>query len=248
MAQFESPRFSDDPLLVDILSDPDTGTRKLQPGSPPNSVKTLQEALFDLTWNLKTSEPKIRERSQFVVGNYGPKTIEAVTAFKTRYDIHFPPSEPTGFIDGFAGPRTFAQLDQACVLLDEAIAAIAQKANDLIQAGVDVTLQVIEQLTFPIDHTSGTFTPAHIAGATGAIYYKRGVGAVEVHGKIWDAYLPSGPGGPFGFPITDEDDVDEMPGFRVSHFEHGRMRLEVATGDVNQLLSETVPPEADPMF
>jgi hypothetical protein len=248
VAQFASPRFAGDPLLVEILNDPDTGTKKLQPGSPPNSVKILQEALFDLTWNLKTSQPLIRERSEFVVGNYGPKTTEAVTAFKTRYDIHFPPSEPTGFIDGFAGPRTFAKLDQACVLLDEAIAAIAQKANELIQAGVDVNFPGSEHLTFPIDGTSGTFTPAHIAGASGAIYFKRHVGAFEVHGNIFDAYLPSGPPGPLGFPITDEEDIDDLPGFRASHFEHGRIRCELATGKVDQLVSETVPPEADPMF
>lgn len=249
MLQFESPRFSGDPLLLEILNDPDTGAKKLQPGSPPGSVKTLQEALFDLRWNLKTSQPLIRERSEFVVGVYGPKTTEAVKAFKTRYGIHFPPSAPTGFIDGLAGPRTLAKLDQVCVVLDQAIAAIAQKARALIDQGVDVTFQTVEHLTLPIERTSGTFSPAHIAGAIGAIFFKRGHGeANEVHGNIFDAYLPSFAGGPFGFPITDEEDVDEMPGFRVSHFEHGRMRCELATGVVDQLLSETVPPEADPVF
>ena len=212
-------------------------------------MQTLQEALFDLTWNLKTREPVIRERSEFVVGVYGPRTTDAVKAFKTRYGIHFPPSAPTGFVDGFAGPRTLAKLDQVCVVLDRAIEAIAQKATDLIDAGVDVTFQTVERLTLPIERTSGTFSPAHIAGASGAIFFKRGHGeANEVHGNIFDAYLPTFAGGPFGFPITDEEDLDDLPGFRISHFEHGRMRCELATGVVDQLLSETVPPEADPVF
>ena len=35
--EFASPRFAGDPLLVAILNDPDTGTMKLQAGSPPDS-------------------------------------------------------------------------------------------------------------------------------------------------------------------------------------------------------------------
>ena len=85
MAEFQSPRFMGDALLLDILNDPDTGTRKLGPGSPASSVATLQDALFDLMWNLRTSEPVIHDRSEFVVGIYGPKTTEAVKAFKTPH-------------------------------------------------------------------------------------------------------------------------------------------------------------------
>lgn len=247
--EFRSPRFAGDPLLVDILNDPDTGTKKLQAGSPPESVRTLQEALFDLTWNLKTAQPLLRERAEFVVGIYGPKTTDAVKAFKTRYGIHFPPSAPTGFIDGLAGPRTLAKLDEVCVVFDACVAAIEAKAQQLIGNGVDVVITPSEHRTFPIERTSGTFTPAHIAGAAGAIFFKKGLGeASEVHGNIFDAYLPTFAGGPFGFPITDEEDVIDLPGFRASHFEHGRMRCELATGVVDQLLSETVPPEADPVF
>jgi hypothetical protein len=247
--EFESPRFAGDPLLAEILNDPDTGTRKLQAGSPADTVRILQEALFDLTWNRKTSQPLILERSEFVVGIYGPKTTEAVKAFKTRYGIRFPPSDPAGFIDGLAGPRTLAQLDRVCVVLDASIAAIEAKAQQLIASGIDVTITPSELRTLPIDNTSGTFTPAHIAGASGAIFFTRGHGeANEVHGNIYDAYLPSFAGGPFGFPITDEEDIDDQPGFRASHFENGRMRCELATGVVDQLLSQSVPPEADPVF
>jgi hypothetical protein len=251
MAEFKSPRFANDPLLLEILNDPDTGTVKLGPGSPPASVMTLQEALFDLMWNLRTSEPVIRDRSEFVVGNYGPKTTQAVTALKTRYGIHFPPSEPTGLIDGFAGPRTFAKLDELCVFLDGAVESIARKANELIDRGVDVTFVNGDRLTTPIDGTSGTLSLADIAGTSGAIYFKRGMGgeANEVHGNIFISYLESGgPRGPLGFPITDEEDIDDLPGFRSSHFEHGRLRIEVATGVVDQLVSEPSSPETDPVF
>ena len=68
MAEFESPRFADDPLLVEILNDPDTGTKKLQPGSPAGSVRTLQQALFDLEWNLRTPLPHLTEPGEFVDG------------------------------------------------------------------------------------------------------------------------------------------------------------------------------------
>lgn len=247
--QFESPRFAGDPLLVEILNDPDTGTRKLQAGSPPESVRILQEALFDLTWNRKTSQPLILERSEFVVGIYGPKTTEAVKAFKTRYGLRFPPSDPNGFIDGLAGPRTLAQLDRVCVVLDASIAAIEAKAQQLIASGVDVTINASELRTLPIDNTSGTFTPAHIAGASGAIFFTRGHGeANEVHGNIYDAYLPTFANGPLGFPITDEEAIIDLPGFVASHFDNGRLRCELATGVVDELLSQAVPPEADPVF
>ncbi len=39
MASFVSGRFDEDALLEEILNDPDTGTKKLQAGSPPESVK-----------------------------------------------------------------------------------------------------------------------------------------------------------------------------------------------------------------
>jgi hypothetical protein len=226
--EFESPRFAGDPVLEGILTDPDTGTKKLQPGSPPGSVRRLQKALFDLAWNTRINPP-VHDENDFVVGNYGPKTTATVLAYKTHYDIHFPPSAPTGLIDGLAGPRTFAKLDTQCVLLDEAIAAINQKAADLVAIGIAVELLAFSHATLPIDNTSGTFSAGKIAGADGAILYKRGIGAFEVHGNIYNTYL-SGEfaSGPFGFPISDER--DDGPGFRISDFEHGAMRRNLATG------------------
>jgi hypothetical protein len=247
--QFESPRFADDPLLLDILNDPDTGKKKLGPGSPPGSVRTLQEAVFDLTWNLQTSEPVIRTRAEFVVGVYGPKTTQAVRAFKTRYGIRFPPDDPDGVVDGLAGPRTLARLDRTCVLLDQAIAAIAQKARDLIDRGVDVTFDPMERLATPCEGTSGAWTPAQVAGTFGGIFFRRGHGeANEVHGNIFDTYLQSFVRGPLGFPITDEEEINDLPGFVASHFQHGRLRCELATGVVDELVSEIAEPEPDPAF
>ncbi len=50
--KFQSPRFEGEPHLLQILNDPDTGLMKLGPGSPPESVRRLQQALFDLGWTL----------------------------------------------------------------------------------------------------------------------------------------------------------------------------------------------------
>jgi hypothetical protein len=232
--QFESPRFAGDPLLEEILNDPDTGTKKLGPGSPADSVMRLQKALFDLTWN-EEIQPPVVDEGDFVVGNYGPRTTEAVLAFKRQYDIHFPPSAPTGFIDGFAGPRTFAKLDPQCVLLDEAIVAIQDKAAELNAARIATELiGTSRRGTVRIKGTSGTFTAAEIAGASGAVYFKRGLGAFEVHGNIHDAYLAADfAAGPFGFPTSDEH--DDGAGFRASDFETGTLRCELATGVVTPI-------------
>ena len=55
---FRSPRFSGDPVLEEILRDPDTGTKKLGPGSPEaESIKKVQQALFDLMWTQRIDTP-----------------------------------------------------------------------------------------------------------------------------------------------------------------------------------------------
>jgi len=229
--QFMSSRFAGDPVLEDILNDPDTGTKKLQPGSPPDSVRRLQKALFDLGWTLRI-HPPLYEEADFVVGNYGPRTTEAVLAYKTHYDIHFPPAAPVGVIDGLAGPRTFARLDEQCALLDEAIAVINQRIADLNAAGAAVQPLLQRFATLPIERTSGTHSLATVAGAQGAILYKRGIGAFEVHGGIYDTYLNQGyASGPFGFPISDER--ADGAGFRIANFENGAIRCELATGVVS---------------
>ncbi len=79
MAEFQSPRFAGDQVLEEILNDPDTGTKKLGPGSPPDSVRRLQQALYDLAWTFKITPP-VHEQRDFVVGNYGPLTTKTVVA------------------------------------------------------------------------------------------------------------------------------------------------------------------------
>ena len=128
---FRSPRFSGDPVLEEILRDPDTGTKKLGPGSPEaESITKVQQALFDLMWTQRIDTP-VSDPSQFVIGVFGPITTKTSLAYKQHYDIHFPPDAPTGFIDHFVGPRTLDLLDEQCVLFDECDAALASKAAEV---------------------------------------------------------------------------------------------------------------------
>ena len=97
--EFRSPRFSGDPVLEEILRDPDTGTKKLGPGSPEaESIKKVQQALFDLMWTQRIDTP-VSDPSQFVIGVFGPITTKTALAYKQHYDIQSPPDAPTGFID-----------------------------------------------------------------------------------------------------------------------------------------------------
>jgi hypothetical protein len=105
-AEFRSPRFIGDRVLEAILRDPDTGTKKLGPGNlEKDSIKKVQQALFDLMWTQRIDTP-VSDPFHFVIGIFGPITSKTVLAYKRHYDIHFPPSAPTGIIDHFVGPRT----------------------------------------------------------------------------------------------------------------------------------------------
>jgi hypothetical protein len=225
--EFESPRFQGDAELFDILNDPDTGTRKLGPGSPPGSVRRLQQALFDLGWTLRI-DPPFDDEANFVIGIYGPITTKTVLAYKTHYDIHFPPSAPTGFIDGFAGPRTFQILDHHCVLHDASAEAIEGKAAELREMGVDVQLDEIRPTTLPILGTHGCMRSAQIDGQIGGIWQERDIGAFEVHGPIAEKYVSMHhAGGQLGFPTSDvfQEDTDTSR----SDFQHGIIRYHVST-------------------
>ena len=186
--EFQSPRFAGDPVLLEILNDPDTGQKKLGPGSPPDSVRRLQQALFDLAWTLRI-DPPFPDPSQFVIGIYGPVTTKTVLAYKTHYDIHFPPAAPTGVIDGFAGPNTLGQLDAHCVPFDTSVAAIEAKADDLRASGIDVALDMGPPSALPILGTQTTARHAFFDGSAGAIYHSALTGAYEVHGALFDKYV-----------------------------------------------------------
>ena len=229
-----SSRFSTTPTRVSSSSVP----------GAPSRVCSRCSTRFSTSRGTSGSTRLSTEEADFVDGVYGPRTTDAVVAYKAQYDIHFPPSAPTGFIDGFAGPRSFAKLDVHCVLLDEAIAAILAKVDDLNADGVPCDLVNSEHAALPILGTSGTFSPAHVDGASGAVLYKRGIGAFEVHGPIWDAYL-AGPfaSAGFGFPVSDLHRVED-PFIRQSDFEHGFMTVNPDTGEVGQIGPETHVPEA----
>jgi LGFP repeat-containing protein len=234
--QFVSPRFIGDELLEEILNDPDTGTRKLQAGSPPASVTKVQQALFDLAWNLR-ADPAVEDENTFVDGNYGPATTRAVLNYKIYFNLHFPPSQPFGSYDGFAGPKTLAHLDSHIVLFDEAVTAINNKIVALEAAGIDVQApvsNVFAQRIRIVPCAQGAVHLGSIAGADGAICFKRGVGAFEVHGPIFQTYgHKGGPNDVYGFPTSDER--DDGPGLRRSDFENGSLRLHSATGQVDEL-------------
>jgi hypothetical protein len=246
MAEFQSPRFAGDPLLEQILNDPDTGTLKLQQGSPPDSVRRLQRALFDLRWNFRGALFQFSDTDPdvFIDGTYGSHTTACVLAYKQHYDIHFPPDAPTGSFDGFAGPRTFAKLDPQCVLFDEAIDPVIAKAAEL---GIDLVAE--PSILSPIDNTSGTVSVARDPIGRNTIYYKRGIGAVEVHGRIDEAYSleigAPGPTGPLGFPISEER--DDSRDFRIQDFENGSIRLNIADG-ATEIVDLRDPDLEDPIF
>jgi hypothetical protein len=242
---FVSPRFSGDTVLEEIRNDPDTGTKKLGPGSPASSVEKVQQALFDLQWP-QFNDPPVTDASTFVVGVYGPATTQAVLRYKTHYDIHFPPSDPagSGFIDGFAGPRTLQRLDPQIALFDDAAAAIAAKALDLEAQGITVQLDTVVGV-FPLTDTRGLFQSATIDGSDGLIAFKRDTGAHEFHGNIAVEFGNQGGfAGRFGFPTSDEH--DDGPGIRRSDFERGSLRLDVQTGTVSVV--GTLPRLPDPEY
>ena len=233
---FESPRFASDTLLHDILNDPDTGTLKLGPGSPPDSVKRLQQALWDLHW-VSASSPGTT-LGDFVLGIYGPKTQATVVGYKTNYGIHFPPDAPTGFIDGFAGPRTFRRLDRHCALFDRAILGLFTRFSELQDAGFAISLppnpDPEQSHTWGISGTTGASWLVELGdGSHGHLYFREEIGAFLVTDALDESYWDSagGPAGFLGFPTSDE--VVDADGNRSNEFEGGTVTQDVQSGLVS---------------
>jgi hypothetical protein len=228
--EFRSPRFVGDLVLEEILRDPDTGTKKLGPGSPKSgSIKRVQQALFDLTWTQRIDTP-VSDPSQFVIGIFGPITSKTVLAYKQHYDIHFPPDAPTGIIDHFVGPRTLDLLDEQSVLFDECDAALAAKAAEVAAA----TGFRHDGPTIPILNSFGATrirTSGGVPGILSGLWFRRGLGtASRVFGPIYEEYERQGfETGPLGFPILDQL-IDEQPTRFFQNFEHGQIRVE--DGDI----------------
>ena len=231
--EFESPRFASDTLLHSILNDPDTGMLKLGPGSPPDSVKRLQQALWDLRW-VSTASPGTLLQD-FVIGVYGPKTQATVIAYKTNYGIHFPPDAPSGFIDGFAGPRTFRRLDRHCFLFDRAILGLFTRFEELQAAGVAISLPPSpspeEPHTRVVTGTTGASWEVSLGdGSSGHLYFREETGAFLVSGVLDEFYRSSagGPSGSLGFPTSDE--FPDGSGNPAVEFEGGTLTHDLPTG------------------
>jgi hypothetical protein len=225
-AEFRSPRFRGDPVLEEIFADPDTGTKKLGPGSPErNSILKVQQALFDLLWTQRIDTP-VSDPSQFVIGIFGPITSKTVLAYKRHYDIHFPRDAPAGLIDHFVGPRTLDLLDEQCVLFDECDAALAAKAAEVAAATGfrhdGPTLPILNSFGATRIHTDGG-----IPGILSGLWFRRGLGtASRVFGPIYEEYERRGfASGALGFPIFDQL-IDERPTRFFQNFDHGQIRME----------------------
>lgn len=234
---FRSPRFAGNALLEQILSDPDTGAVKLGPGSPADSVQPVQQALVDLGWPFRVVPPILTD--PFADGVFGNDTNTTVLTYKRQYDIHFPPTAPTGLIDGFVGPRTMFRLDVHIAFFDESVAAIDAKIASLQAAGVNVTPDPVGGDVSVI--VRGHFSVMRfvlIDGAQGAIFNTFEVGTFEVHGNLFSAYMPRQDA--LGMPTSDEH--DGPPGARESDFVLGVLRCDLETGAVAQISVAGDPP------
>ena len=218
---FASPRFAGDPVLEEILNDPDTGTKKLAKGSPVDSVTTVQRALWDMWWPTRAEPPlDFVAPEGFADGDYGPGTERTVQRYKKEYDIRYPPGAPAGTYDGYAGPRTLAALDYHCVLFDELEAATETKFAEMsASAGSSGYTR-----SAPIIGTTGIHRAVDINNVGFNIFAKRGVGAFFVGHPIAPTYMFTfgGAAGPLGFPVGDA--FDESPGVRRQDFEFGSLR------------------------
>jgi hypothetical protein len=226
---FLSQRFAGNAVLEQILNDPDTGQLKLGPGGDRDAVSLVQQALWDLRWVLAFSPST--EHQNFVIGIYGPITSNVVKSFKQRFDIHFPPSAPTGLIDEFAGPRTLAKLDRQCDRFDESAAATDQLIDDL-EAEVTITDADVEHPglppTRPVLGTTGVKRPVTTSDGSssqiGSLFHKRGLGAFLVDGPIFEKYFELGSAaGSLGFPTTGIF-VDDDGETRRCDFERGSIQ------------------------
>jgi hypothetical protein len=211
MWDLRSAHLAGDPVLHEIANDPDTGTKKLQPGSPLDSVMRLQQALVDLDWTHRV-EPPVLDPASFVIGVYGPVTTKTVLKYKTHYDLRYPPDDPLGFIDGLAGPRTLRLLDLHCLLLEEATVGLAQKAAEVeARTGEqfrDRAVAIIGTRGASTERTGGG-TPALPSG----LWWHKVLGAAYVRMPFFDHYLRTGDVqhppelGPLGFPVGDDYEV-----------------------------------------
>lgn len=247
--EFTSARFRGDPVLEEILNDLDTGTKKLEPGSPADSVQRVQQALFDLGWTRQAFPDDPPAERDFVIGVYGPKTLETVRGYKEHYNIHFP-GHPPGVFDGFTGPRTMRELDFHIHLFGQAAVAIDDKAAALVAAGLTVTLDPDTDTVTATEIIMGApaaFRRAEINGTKGELIHWRGGGTFDVHGLIFAKWVETGGAlGPLGLPTSDQF-ADDTGGLR-SNFRGGFIRFDAVTDTVSAELVSSSQPPLEPGF
>ena len=211
--------------------DPEAAARQ-----PPEPVRRVQQAFWDLGWTFRI-RPPFEDDSQFVIGIYGPITTKTVLAYKTHYDLRFPPGDPNGFIDGLVGPTTLAHLDKKVVALDAATDSIEEKVTELQNDGTDVELVELNPPTASILDTNGFWCPTTGPfGADGGIWTEPTVGTFWLVRQTYEKYLELGHAKSFlGFPITDTHFDDPHGEIERADFQHGGITFEIATGQVEVL-------------
>jgi hypothetical protein len=226
--EFMSPRFAGSPLLQQILDDPDTGTLKLQPGSPAEAVQPVQRALLDLRWPAEVVPPV--PLAGFDDGVFGTNTQNTAVTYKRCFRVVFPGS-PT--IDGFVGPRTLWLLDKHITWYDSLLTEVDAKIAELQATGSTVTTgeaaKAIRQAALKRDVT--------VDGVAGAVFISSDTAPVLVRSPILDAYLDRVRA--FGAPVSDEEDGPD--GTRQQSFAFGTLRHDPVTGQVFRVDDEVLP-------
>ena len=117
-------------------------TKKHQKSSDVGSVKTVQQAFWDLDWpyriHLLDKDGNQIPHDVSVDGDYGPGTEKVVVAFKRRYNIHYPPTDPEGLVDGIR-PSHDAAARRECRVLELVSSSIVLKRAQLDGAGIITT-------------------------------------------------------------------------------------------------------------
>jgi hypothetical protein len=225
---FMSPRFAGNPLLQQILDDPDTGTVKLQQGSPSEAVKPVQKALLDLRWPAEVVPPV--PLAGFDDGAWGTNTQNTVLAYKRCFRVIFPGS-PT--IDGLVGPRTLWLLDKHITWFDTLLAEADGLVAELQASGATVVPgdagKAIRQAALKRDVT--------VNGVPGAVFNSKDTAPVLVSSPILEAYLDRVRS--FGAPVSEEQDGPD--GTREQVFQFGTLRHDPATGQVTRVDAEVLP-------
>jgi hypothetical protein len=226
--EFMSPRFAGNALLQQILDDPDTGTVKLQPGSPADAVKPVQKALLDLRWPAEAVPPV--PLAGFDDGAFGGNTERTVLAYKRTFRVVFPGA---GSVDGFVGPRTLWLLDKHITWFDSLLTEVDGFIADLAASGASVVpgdaAKAIRQPALKRDVT--------VDGVEAAVFNSADTEPALVRSPILAAYLDRVRS--FGAPVSEEQDGPD--GTRDQLFQFGTLRHDPATGQVSRVDAEVLP-------